>query len=156
MRLTAVEMLWWYDGGIEIFRGIGDDGETYLAMRKSYSVKVKGEGEDWVAQAVDPDLLERSILGEVRISEIGWEARASQWYEFKGWANTYPADEFEMSECDYPWAHKTEKPTDDNKQTFAHLLLDVPDFYNKLQMQEWQGGKGEDPLLKSAGVGAAQ
>lgn len=150
MRLIAVEMLWWYDGGIDHFWGIGEDGNTYLAMHK-HTAK-KGEGEYWVAQAVDPDLLERSIRGEnVSVSEIEWDARDSQWYSFKGWANTYPADEFEMTECEYPWNHEMVEPDPDrkSKMTFAKMVGDVPDFYNKMQMPEYQCVDGVDPLLKT-------
>lgn len=152
MRITAVEMLAWHDGVIQ-FWGIGDDGKTYLAM--DTGKRDDEPGGLWAAQEVDPDLLERSMNGEVDILVIQWDSREAQWWGFRGWNNPYPADEYEMTPIERPFEHAPVEPDPDedpeDQLTYMESMWDLPDFYRHMQMPEYQCVDGVDPLLKESG-----
>lgn len=153
MNLIAVEMLSLYDGAIDHFWGIGEDGKTYLAM--FLHMRDREEPESWAACEVDPDLLERSIKDEASVAEVHWASRGAQWWGFKGWSDVTPADEFEMREIDCPFEHEFEEPDGSEKMTFGGMMSTLPDFYSKMQMPEYQRVNGVDPLLKTGDEPAA-
>lgn len=141
MRITAVEILGWYDG-VDMFWEIGDDGQTYLAYERG--VKVPRQYDEWVAAHVDADNMELSRRGEYGMRRLLSESPRGGWGVFMSDAIVYPGDAFEIETRVGAISDNERYMLGDIEGVCGTLLaceIDVPEGFAKLQDPDFLDSK---------------